>query len=250
MVAAGKGTRLKSSGDVKPLVELHGVPLIEHAMAAGVRAGVTRFVVVTGYEAPQLETRLQEIKKQHRWEIVTIRNPDFEKANGLSVLRGEQLLCDEFYLAMCDHLVDSAIYHRLADASLPKGAIALAVDRRMENPDIDIDDVTKVNTAGDKIVNIGKTLAAYNAFDTGIFRANASLFSAIRQSEQGSGDCSISGGMKILAQDGRAIAVDVGSARWIDVDSPQMLRRADDWRLETQADEASLVRECAYSKMQ
>jgi len=232
IVAAGMGTRLKSLGDIKPLVKLHGVPLIEHAMAAGARAGVSRFVVVTGYEAPQLETRLQKINKERRWEIVTVRNPDFEKANGLSVLQAEQLLFGEFFLAMCDHLVDSAIYHHLTDASLPKDAIALAVDRRMENPDVDIDDVTKVNTADDKIINIGKTLPTYNAFDTGIFRANASLFSAIRQSEQVMGDCSISGGMKILAQDGRAIAVDVGSARWIDVDSPQMLRRAEDWRLE------------------
>lgn len=51
IVAAGKGTRLKGFGDLKPLVNLCGRPLIEHAMRSASAAGVTNFVIVTGYKA-------------------------------------------------------------------------------------------------------------------------------------------------------------------------------------------------------
>ncbi len=69
----------------------------------------------------------------------------------------------------------------------------------------------------------------YNAFDCGIFRANPNLFTAIEQSVETTGDCSISGGMKVLSNNGQARAIDIGTARWIDVDSPDMHKKAHKW---------------------
>jgi choline kinase len=232
IVAAGKGTRLKQFGDIKPLVELCGTSLIEQAMDVAVEAGVEKFVVVTGYQTLLVEDHLENIRQRRGWTIVSVYNAAFEQANGLSVLKGEPHLPGEFYLAMCDHLVDSSIYEHLAHAKLPENSIALAVDYRLSNPDVDIDDVTKVRTRDHKIIGIGKELEDYNSFDTGIFRANASLFAAIRKSQMETGDCSISGGMKILGHDDMAFAIDVGTSRWIDIDSPEMLNRAQNWRQE------------------
>ena len=53
ILAAGNGSRIASvSGGVpKPLVCLHGIPLLEHVMTSCQEAGITRFVIVAGYRA-------------------------------------------------------------------------------------------------------------------------------------------------------------------------------------------------------
>ena len=232
IVAAGKGTRLKGFGDLKPLVNLCGKPLIEHAMVTAASSGVTNFVVVVGYKAGVLSNFLQTLKLKYPWDIKIVENPEYEKSNGISVLSAEPYLKDEFFLAMCDHVVDEEIYERMQSASLPKDAVGLGIDRRLDNPDVDIDDVTKVWTVGDKIKNIGKTIETHNAYDAGIFRANPNFFTAIRKSLDETGDCSISGAMRELTKEQKAIAIDIGNARWIDVDSPDMHRLAHGWKHE------------------
>ena len=230
IVAAGKGVRLKGFGDLKPLVNLCGMPLIEHAMVTAASSGVTRFVIVIGYKAGVLRSFLQTLSEKYPWEIVIVENPQYEKSNGVSVLAAEDHLQGEFFLAMCDHVVDPSIYEYMQAADLPKGAIGLGVDRRLDNPDIDIDDVTKVQTDGDVIENIGKTITTFNAYDAGIFRANPNFFKAIRKSVLETGDCSISGGMRQLADETKAFAIDIKNSRWIDVDSPDMHGRAHEWK--------------------
>lgn len=230
IVAAGKGTRLKGFGDLKPLVNLCGRPLIEHAMRAASEAGVTNFVIVTGYKAGILKKFLQSLRKKYRWKITVVENPEYEKANGLSVLAAKPYLKSEFFLSMCDHVVEPQIYHALMSADLPPGTVGLGVDKRLKNPDVDIKDVTRVVAGPDgKIEKIGKEVKKYNAFDCGIFRANPNLFAAIEKSVADTGDCSISGGMKILSAAGQASVIDIGTARWIDVDSPQMHKIAHKW---------------------
>lgn len=230
IVAAGKGTRLKGFGDLKPLVNLCGKPLIEHAILSAAASGVTRFVIVVGYKAGILTSFLHTLMDKYDWDIQIVENPEFEKSNGVSVLRAEPYLNGEFFLAMCDHVVDDSLYGYMQAATLPDGAIGLGVDRRLDNPDVDIDDVTKVQTNGPHIENIGKTIADYNAFDAGIFKANPNLFKAIRTSLAATGDCSISGAMRELAKDQKALAIEIGASRWMDVDSPDMHRRAHAWK--------------------
>lgn len=230
IVAAGKGTRLKGFGDLKPLVNLCGMPLIEHAMVTAASSGVTKFVIVVGYKAGVLSNFLQTLGLKYPWDITIVENPDYEKSNGISVLSAEAHLPGEFFLAMCDHVVDGSIYEHMQNANLPNGAVGLGVDRRLNNPDVDINDVTKVLTDGHHIKEIGKSIEAHNAFDAGIFRANPNFFSAIRKSLEVTGDCSISGAMSELARDQLAIAIDIGNSRWIDVDSPDMHKMAHAWK--------------------
>ena len=51
ILAAGNGKRLAArSGELpKPLVHLHGKPLLEHVMRGAHEAGIESFVVVIGY---------------------------------------------------------------------------------------------------------------------------------------------------------------------------------------------------------
>jgi len=229
IVAAGKGTRIKGLGDLKPMINLGGKPLIEHAMLAAAKNGVEHFVVVTGYKAELLQTFLDEIGKKNQWKITTVFNPDFELENGISVLAGAPYLKNEFFLAMCDHIVDPAIYSALLANDLPAGSVGLGIDTNMDNPNVDLEDVTKVFMNGRSIQMVDKQLSTYNAFDTGIFRANPRLFSAIKLSWKKSGDCSISGGMRVLAMSGLARGIDIGDAPWFDVDSQDMHEKALSW---------------------
>jgi len=229
IVAAGQGTRIKGLGDSKPLIELDGTPLIEHAMRSAHEAGVQNFVVITGYQADRLCLFLDQLATRTNWSIATQFNPEFLSENGLSVLAGEPHLDGEFYLAMCDHVVEPSLYRQLAQAELPTGAVGLGVDHRLDNPMVDIDDVTKVQLSQEFISHIGKTLTQYSAFDTGIFRASPSLFAAIQTSRDRTGDCSISGGMELLASQKLAIGINTKNADWIDVDSVEMHKIATKW---------------------
>jgi len=229
IVAAGMGTRLRAKGNLKPLVELDGTPMIEHAMDAAFAAGMKRATVVTGYHADVLEEFLDTLADKRGWQINTVHNPDFMYPNGLSVLKAASVLDGPFCLAMCDHLVEPKLYQRLLATALKDDEVALAIDKRLGNPYVDIDDVTKVRLSGRHIKGIGKDIPVYNAFDCGIFSANPALFEAIEKGGRETNDYSISGGMMMLAAESKAIGVDVGDAFWIDVDCPEMHTLAQQW---------------------
>ena len=63
ILAAGQGTRLKSKGEIKPLVSLLGVPLIERVIRSAMEAGVDEFVVITGYQGEQVSNFCQPLAK-------------------------------------------------------------------------------------------------------------------------------------------------------------------------------------------
>ena len=163
IVAAGKGTRIKGLGDLKPMINLGGKPLIEHAMLAAASSGVDHFVIVVGYKAELLQTFLEGIAEKYKWKVTTVFNPDFERENGISVLAGAPYLKGDFFLAMCDHVVEPSLYAILQKAELPEGAVGLGVDLDMNNPTVDIEDVTKVFYKDGLIRNIDKKLTTYNA---------------------------------------------------------------------------------------
>ena len=240
IVAAGYGSRLKAKGNLKPLVEVNDIPLIEHAIHSAYLAGLKRFVVVTGFHAPILELYLKELSARTGWHIETVYNPDYTYPNGLSVLKGQAILKGHFCLTMCDHIVEPKLYGRLLKGMPQQEGVTLAVDTRLHNPFVDTDDVTKVRFKGRRILEIGKEIPVHNAFDTGVFAAGPALFDAISESGATTGDYSISGGMLVLASRQQAFCVDVGDSFWIDVDSPEMHSLAEKW-LDTNRIEVSAI---------
>ena len=122
---------------------------------------------------------------------------------------------------MADHLFEPSIVRELLEFPVADGEIALAVDRNSHNRLVNLDDVTRVRTFGDKIESIGKGLTDFNGFDTGIFLSTPAIFGALEQCAEKSGDTSLSGAVRVLAAEGRAKAVDVNGHFWIDVDDPK-----------------------------
>lgn len=219
ILAAGQGTRLRSLAASKPLAVVAGKPLVQHVVERARAGGATSFVIVTGYAPEPIEAFLAELGP----DIEIVRNPDWAKPNGHSVLAAAPVLDEDFLLLMSDHLFDPAMLRDLAAAPQPD-ALLLSVDRDLASPLIDLDDATKIVLGEDgRIVRIGKALADYDAIDTGLFRAGPALIEAIRAAVAAGAQGSLSQGVQRLADEGRAFALDNRGRWWLDVDDPRAL---------------------------
>jgi choline kinase len=219
IVAAGQGVRLRDIAPSKPLAAVNGVPLIERVIDNAHAGGIDEFLVVTGYEGQRLETFLKRLAARKRLRIATTRNPAWKQANGHSVVAAEPYLDERFVLMMADHLVDPSIFVDLTAEPAAPDEVVLAVDRRLDNPLVDLADVTRVRTDPEgRILAIAKFLEPYDAFDTGVFLASRALPAAIRDDVGAGGTGGISEGMRRLAAAGLARAFDIGDRFWLDVD--------------------------------
>ncbi len=247
IIAAGRGSRLRSVGYSKPLTPVLGVPLIERVIRAAMEGGADEFFVVVGYQGERVSCFLEQLAERLAVRITPLMNDKWDRDNGLSVLRARDVLCEPFLLLMADHLFDPALVRKLAEIELDSGEIALIVDGNVSNPLVDMDDVTRVRledggASGStpkyhsrKIVAIGKGLADFDGFDSGIFMCTPSIFEALEQSERKDGDTTLSAAVRILADTGKARAV-LLDGFWIDVDDSAALLRAEKALLEQMRD--------------
>ena len=227
IIAAGKGSRLHKWGDSKPLVPLLGVPLIERAIRSAIEAGADNFYVVTGYQRERVRDFLGRLAERLGIPITTLINEDWEKENGFSVLKARKYLHEPFLLLMADHLFDSSIASEMMAYPPAEGEIILTVDGDIRSSLIDMEDVTRVRTEDGKIRNIGKGLADFNGFDTGIFFCTPAIFEALEHSTEKYGETTLSGAVRILAAVGLARAFHISGRFWIDVDDHAAFRRAE-----------------------
>lgn len=223
IIAGGAGVRLQAvTGQVpKPLLKLCGVPLIKRIILTAARAGVTRFVIVTGYESDRFREVLSNDPGLDDCRIEWVHNERWHLPNGVSALAARSHLAEPFVLLMADHLFEQRTLERLLEEPIADGECLLAVDRKIDHV-YDVDDATKVEVRGEKVVRIDKGLQAFNAVDTGMFLCTPALFDAL-DAVDGPEGCALSDGIRALARDGRMRAFDVGDGYWQDVDTPEML---------------------------
>ena len=223
LLAAGAGSRLRDIEPNKPLCRIAGRSLIDHAIHGLAAAGIVRVIIVTGYDAQVIEDHLAA----RDWPIAveTVRTPDWRQPNGVSALAAADALGDaSALLAMCDHLVDPAIYARLRVAGAG-GGLRLGVDRTLGHPWVDPADVTCVATDGTRIVAIGKGLHPHDCYDTGVFAVGPAFFAALHALPEPS----ITDAVRLLAGEAKAEIVDCTGMEWIDVDDADALAKAKGW---------------------
>jgi 1L-myo-inositol 1-phosphate cytidylyltransferase len=226
IVAAGQGVRLREKGQLKPLIEIKGVPLIERVIDRARRGGVDEFWVVSGYRGDELRMELDAFAARKDLRIEHIVNESWDRANGISVLKAKPYLNEPFLLTMCDHLLDPEIFHGLMSVPVEPDTVTLAVDFNIDRPLNDLEDVTRVKCSGGFIHHIGKVIRDFNALDTGLFLCTPAIFDALEES-QANGDDSISGAMNVLARRNKARTFDIQDRVWIDVDDPAAFGKAE-----------------------
>src|SRR5712671_1645331 len=224
ILAAGNGTRIRtiSGGLPKPLVDRRGEPIIEHIVLRADRAGIESFVIVVGYRSDLIRNWFEG--RSLGVSVTFVENPDYHKANGVSALKARNAIHENFLLLMADHLFEPETAETLLQQPLASDEVILAVDPNIDRV-FDLDDATKVLRNGDRIVDIGKEIAHYDALDTGMFLCSPALFGRLESATR-DGNCSLSDGMRQLADERRLRALEIGDAQWQDVDTPEALAYA------------------------
>lgn len=230
IIAAGRGERLSPVCPVKPLLQVGGRALIDWPIKALIQSGVREIIVVTGYEGHLVRAHLENQPCFREVSITFIQNDEWEKENGLSVYKARGQAGERFLLLMADHIFDSEILTLFKNQPVEEDGLVLAVDYRIKNhPWVDLEDITRVQVKDGQIVGIGKGITPYQAFDTGIFYATPALFQALEESQKANGDFTLSGGVRRLALKKKARVIDIGQRFWIDVDTEEAWKRAEEY---------------------
>jgi choline kinase len=208
---------------LKPLAPVLGRPLISYAVDALVHAGIKKANFIVGYQSSQMTAAVKQLIPP-ALESCFIENHDWQKQNGISLLAAAKYTMSPFLLTMSDHLFDQSIVELLLRNAVV-GQLNLAIDRKLDSI-FDVDDAMKVQTRRDRILEIGKDLAVYDAIDAGLFVCPLEIFDYLERVKR-DGDCSLADGVRSMASEGKARAVDIGNAWWQDIDTPAMLACAE-----------------------
>jgi 1L-myo-inositol 1-phosphate cytidylyltransferase len=225
ILVAGQGSRLRGSDKtfLKPFVPVLGRPLICYTIDALISAGIKKARFVVGYQSDLMIAGIKQLVPSGL-EHSFIENREWQKQNGISILAAANYITSPFLLTMSDHLFDQSIVDLLLrNAGLDE--LNLAIDRKLDSI-FDSDDAMKVKTRGDRIFEIGKDLTDYDAVDTGFFVSPLSIFDHLERVKC-DGDCSLADGVRSMASEGKARAIDIGNAWWQDIDTPEMLGQAE-----------------------
>ncbi|NOZ24516.1 MAG: NTP transferase domain-containing protein [Nitrospirae bacterium] len=227
VIAAGMGSRLSSirNNRPKPLTRLLGLSLIERVILTAREASIREFVVVVGYLGSMIKEELGD-GSRYGVKITYVENHEWQRGNAVSVLKAREVLNERFLLLMSDHVFDPAVLKEVRDLPLDEEECLMVVDGKPDDY-IDMEDATRVMVREGRVVGIGKGLREYNAVDCGIFSCPLSLFDALQESI-GQGDETLSGGMQRLADRGRLRAHDMNGRFWIDVDTEDAYRKAEE----------------------
>jgi 1L-myo-inositol 1-phosphate cytidylyltransferase len=240
ILMAGAGSRLQGFSEIvfKPLVPVLGRPLICYTIDALLLAGIQTVHAVVGFESESLKAKLKPLVPS-TLDFHWIDNSNWQKQNGISLLAAAGYVRTHFLLTMSDHLFEPAIVDLLIRNS-DSDKLNLAIDRKVGSI-LDLDDAMKVQTRGNGIVAIAKDLPDYDAIDTGLFVCPLEMFEYLERAKQ-NGDCSLADGVRLMAMDNKARAIDIGGAWWQDVDTPEMLHHAEEQLSGVGGRSASLTR--------
>jgi len=223
IIAAGDGGRLYplTCDTPKPLLKLHGRPIINHVLDALHTAGIDDAIVVLGYRGEQIRRAL-EVCAPCGMRVRFVENDEFMLGNARSIWAARGAIDGSFVLAMADHLVEPALVRELINDA--DGRCRLAVEHTHDG-DARAGEATLAHVQERLVVDLGKGIREWNALDTGLFWCTPRIFDAmtprVRDGEAGVLFAS-------LARSGELDAVDVSGHRWMDIDTVEDLRRADE----------------------
>jgi len=245
ILIAGQGSRLRqgyggqanlggaNKNCLKPFAPVLGRPLLSYILDAVSGAGINTINFVVGYESERVIAGAKQLIPPHITASFIV-NRDWQKQNGISLLSAAGHVSGPFLLTMGDHVFDDTMIDCLLENFEP-GLLNIAIDRKVDSI-VDLDDAMKVRLRENKVTGIGKNLCSYDAIDTGLFVCPLEIFAYLEQakSKNGGRDCSLANGVELMATDGKVRGIDIGSARWHDIDTPRVLEHAEQdpsWRV-------------------
>lgn len=204
IIAAGRGSRLNdlTNDRLKALTSILGVPLIQRIILTAKQADIKEFVIVVGYLGYEIKDFLGNGKRLGV-KIEYVENDEWQRGNGVSVLKSKESLDENFILLMSDHICDDRILKELSNNDI-KVSVILAVDRKES---LQGDD-TKVLENKGRIIDIGKHIGESNCIDTGIFLCAPKIFSYLEEAVK-EGRTELSNGIAMAARNEDANVFDI-----------------------------------------
>lgn len=143
ILAAGMGKRLGdlTKNNTKCMVEVNGVPLIDRVLTQFRPLGLSRVVIVVGYEGQKLKDYIG-----HRYDdslkIEYVENPIYDKTNNIYslALAREKLLEDDTLLVESDLIFDDALFSLILDNPYPNLALVAKYQSWMDGTMVRIDE--------------------------------------------------------------------------------------------------------------
>src|SRR5260221_12576857 len=96
IVAAGQGARLREKGELKPLIRVKGIPLIERVISRARSAGVDEFIVVSGYRGEELRKEIDAFSVREKIRITHVVNDKWNRVNAASIIKAKRYLDNLF----------------------------------------------------------------------------------------------------------------------------------------------------------
>ncbi len=228
ILAAGNGSRIQRfEGDIpKPLRKVCGLTLIKRSILNAKLAGISEIIIVVGYKGDEI---IASLTHDHTIgvKLQFVTNSEWQKSNGVSLLKVKPYVRGDFLLMMADHIFDRrAIEKMIAFPSHTE--VTLGIDRNLKEI-FDQDDATKVRVESEKIIEIGKEIKNFNAFDTGLFVCSRSLLDCLEKIYHQKNDASLTEGVRDLAASGNVNVCDISGYFWQDVDTKEALYHAENF---------------------
>jgi choline kinase len=221
ILAAGDGGRLRPYTDGRPkaLVPVAGRPLIDYVLRAAADADAAEVTLVVGYEGEQLKRYVGD-GSRFGLRVFYAENdaPDLGNARSLWVASRAGRL--PFAALMGDHLMEAGTLPRFLSRVTTGPAIGV------DGSDLGDEDgeATRVLVKGGLVRRIGKGIEPWNAVDIGLAWVTEDLLPLLEGDLR---DGEAAAVFQAAACAGPLRAIDLGPVRWLDVDTPEDLARAE-----------------------
>ena len=224
LLAAGRGTRMRdlTAALPKPMLEVHGKPVLQHIVEGLRDSGLTHFLIVVGWRADVVKEFFSDgsmLGVQIQYETQTVQD-----GTGRVVALARDFVGDDpFVLSYGDILVAPENYHRLCAAFADADAV-LTVKRSddvSQGGAVFVNDKFELTDLREKPKPGEPTSPWYNA---GIYAFRPSIFDYIAQLQPSPrGEYELTDAVRELALAGKKVQALEIAGDWADVRDPEIL---------------------------
>ena len=234
ILAASQGHGFNGHDVPAPLMEVGGSSLIKRSLQALTHHGITDVVVVVGYRGEEIRRCVSsdpEIIAHIRW----VDLPEGDRGDARSLIMARAHVDEPAVVMRTQLLFAPEILVPLLDHEGFPGESTLLVDRKLSRI-YDLAGATKLQTLGDRVVQMSTDLADFDAVSLGITALMPQFLHSIK--ENGSTDVSLGSLLQKTILQGRVRTLDVNGSQWQEISSPETRLHAE-WLMQAYGEQLS-----------